>query len=78
MNLANEFDQLENVLSGAIEKAHSGKIVNLDPFAKKLNDLCHKATQQTPETAHAIKPIMARIIERLDELESVLKSKAKK
>lgn len=78
MNLAGEFENLENVLSGAIEKAHTGKIINLEPFAKKLNDLCHQATKQTPEIAGVVKPIMARIIERLDELEAILKTKAKK
>lgn len=72
-NMQDRFESLINRIETAIEDVDSGKSVDLGAMDREVAEACHTIERSDAQTAHALKPVMGRMITKLDELADSLK-----
>jgi hypothetical protein len=68
-NLQDKFESLIICIEQAIIDTESGKAVNLGKFEEEVAYICKTVERSSTKTAQDLKPQMAKMISKLDELE---------
>lgn len=66
--LESQLDDMSSFLDKAIDDVGNMKSISLGKMEQQIHDLCKKIESSDPAIAHAMKPGMADIISKLDEL----------
>ena len=73
-NLETELRKISKIINEAFTRLQSGDVPNLNDLENTVKIFCRDLSKASPETSRQIKPLVATLIQNLDDLEKEIKS----